>query len=221
MKSEATSPRGDDRDDRNQRRRALLRAQPWGLLQTQLTAIALKRIRGRSLPDAQDFAQGAITDAYRAIDDGGWDPEKGPLMSFLVARVVSAAGNERRRKRNTCEVCLDEEVVREEEEESGKFEKFLAEDRPAPDEQLHRLRVAATFQELLLARLAGDEIALALLALMRDGLDTPRDLADAAGRTLEEVREARRRIRYHADRITKEQSAAAPAGGSGAKEVMQ
>ncbi len=118
-------------------RAALLRAQPWGRLLTQLTAIALKRIKGRSLQDAEDLAQSAIADAYRTRASGGWDPEKGPLENFLVARVIGSSANELRRKRNVCEVWLDEEA--QEVPGLSVHEKHFAEDRPAPDDALHRL----------------------------------------------------------------------------------
>src|SRR5579872_4038718 len=116
-------------------RRALLRKQPCGKLLAQLTAIALKRINGRSLPDAQDFAQDAITSAYASLERGGWDPDRGPLMSYLVARVITAAGAERRRKRNQCEVWLDEEAEGEDKHSTvSRHEKHFAEDKPGPED---------------------------------------------------------------------------------------
>jgi len=208
-------------------RAALLRAAPWGRLLSQLTAIAIKRLggqrgRGALLQDAEDLAQGAIADAYRSVASGGWDPAKGPLENFLVGRIIGTSSNERRRKRNMCEVWLDEEV-----EGAPGFsvhEKHLAEDKPAPDEALHGLRFASTFDERLTARVAGNELATALLPFLREGLSTPRDLAAATGRSVEEVRAARRSIRYHADEITKELSATVGApsvGSSGSREVIQ
>ena len=202
-------------------RAALLRAQPWGRLIAQLTAIALKRLGGRSLEDAEDFAQGAIAHAYRSLSKGGWDPAKGPLEKFLIATLIGAVANERRRKRNRCEVWLDEE----EEESPGVsvHEEHLGEDKPAPDEALHRLRFAQTFHDRLVAYVAGDEVASALLPHMKEGLATPQELAASTGRPIAEVKEARRRIRYHAERITKELSAAnvIPMGRARGKEVMQ
>ena len=209
-------------DARAARQRELLGAQAWGRILKQLTAIAFKRIRGRSMDDAQDLAQTAIADAYRSIPNGGWDPDKGPLLGLLVSSVIGHAGNERRRKRNVCEVWLDEEW--EDEEESSKHEKHLAEDRPAPDEVLHRLRFASTFYEKLVAGLAGQKLALAIVALMKEGVVTPLDLAAASNTNIEDVRDARRRIRYRADEITKELSAAAstaPGEPKGSKQVMQ
>ncbi len=202
-------------------RAALLRAQPWGRLLTQLTAIALKRIKGRSLQDAEDLAQSAIADAYRTRASGGWDPEKGPLENFLVARVIGSSANELRRKRNVCEVWLDEEA--EEAPGLSVHEKHFAEDRPAPDDALHRLRFAQTFHDRLIAYVSDDEVASALIPHMKDGLAKPEELAAATGRPIEQVKDARRRIRYHADRITKELSAAnvIPIGRARSKEVMQ
>jgi DNA-directed RNA polymerase specialized sigma24 family protein len=205
---------------RNEEQRALLRKQPWGKLSAQLTAIALKRIRGRSVDDAHDLAQAAIASAYDAIESGGWDPEKGPLVAFLVARVISSASNERRRKRNVCEVWLDEEL--DEEEGLLKHEKYLADGKPGADEALDRLRFAKTFHDRLLARLVGDEAALAAVPHMKEDLSTPRELAKATGRSFEDMNAALRRIRYHAAQITKELSAStAPrAAKAGSNEVM-
>jgi DNA-directed RNA polymerase specialized sigma24 family protein len=219
MTVEKAPPAAGDRDEL---RRALLRAQPWGRILAQLTAIALKRIRGRSLQDAEDLAQGAIADAYRGCASGGWDPEKAPLMSFLVAHVIGASANERRRKRNVCEVWLDEEV--EDMPGLSVHEKHLAEDAPPPDEALHRLRLASTFDERLTARVSHNEVATALLPHMRKGISKPSDLQTATGRSIEEVQAAREVIRYHAGEITKELSATAgaPRGrSSGPKEVIQ
>jgi hypothetical protein len=210
-------------DEREAQRRALLRAQPWARLLKQLTAIALKRINGRSIADAQDFASAAIAAAYESLARGGWDPDRGPLLSYLVARVITTAGAERRRKRNTCEVWLDEEVEDEGEAQTvSPHEKHLAEDRPAPDDALHRLRFASTLEERLTLRLAGDAPALEVLPFMKEGLFTPADLAAATGRPDKEMRDALRRIRYHAREITQELSAhVVSAGGSRSNEVTQ
>jgi len=222
MEPDGPSPPAETRTDP---RRALLRAQAWGRIETQLTAIAFKRIRGRSMDDAHDLAQGAIADAYQSVEAGGWDPEKGPLMSFLVARVIGAAANERRRKRNKCEVSLDEAYDEQEEEgDSSKYEKYLAADQPPVDEVLDRRRYVSLFNERLMAQIAGDTMAREVAERMKEGLTSPQDLARATGRAIEEVRGARRRLRYHADRITKELSATAssPRGSAeGAKEVLQ
>jgi DNA-directed RNA polymerase specialized sigma24 family protein len=222
MNPAGTPPASPAPDERAERQRALLLTQPWGQLQAQLTAIAFKRIRGRSMSDAEDLAQAAISGAYETIEKGGWDPDKGPLLNLLIARVISSASNERRRKRNACEVWLDQEA----DDESGTtslHERHLGADAPTPDDALHRLRLASTFNDLLFARLAGNALATELATLMKDGLTTPQDLAAATGRPIAEVRDARRRVRYHADQITKELSASAgsPATRASTKEVMQ
>ncbi len=212
-------------DERDAHKRALLRPQPWGRILAQLTAIALKRIHGRSTSDAQDLAQSAITDAYESVARGGWDPERGPLMSYLVARVITTSGAERRRKRTTCEVWLDEEVDDNGEEQGLRVhEKHLADGKPAADEVLGRLRFASTFNDRLVARLAGDDGALELVPLMKEGLFTPIDLTAATDKSAAEMKETLRRVRYHAHEVIKELSAhAAPAphGGPHSKEVTQ
>ena len=163
-------------------RTKLLAAHPWRLTQKQLTAIAFKRIRARSLKDAEDIAQAAIVDAYESPENGGWDPAKGPLMGFLVGRVVGAAQNERRRKRNVCEVWIDEEIEEGEDEGISRHEKYLAADAPPSDEALHRLRFSHTVVERALARLAGDALATALAPHLKEGVSSIDDLARLTGR---------------------------------------
>jgi DNA-directed RNA polymerase specialized sigma24 family protein len=211
-------------DERDAAKRALLRQQPWGRLLGQLTAIALKRIHGRSTADAQDLAQSAIADAYESVGRGGWDPDRGQLVSYLVARVITRAAAERRRKRTTCEVWLDEELEDDgEETEETRYEKHLADDKPGADVALHRLRFASTFHDRLVARLAGDALALEAIPFMKEGLFTQVDLAVATGRSEAEMKDALRRIRYHSKELVKELSAqaATPPADPRSKEVMQ
>jgi DNA-directed RNA polymerase specialized sigma24 family protein len=206
-------------------RAKILAAHPWKVTTKQLAAIAFKRIRGRSMKDAEDIAQAAIVDACERPENGGWDPAKGPLMGFLVGRVIGAAHNERRRKRNVCEVWIDEEIEEGESEGVLRHEKFLAKDEPPADEILDRLRFSHTIVERVLARLTGDAFALELAGHMSKGVASIDDLARLTGCEKSEVWLAKRRIRYHLDEITKELSAAAPTPqpGSvrGAGEVTQ
>ena len=225
------APMTPDDEKREAHRRVLLRQQPWGRLLAQLTAIALKRVHGRSTADAQDYAQEAIAGAYEPVARGGWDPDRGPLVSYLVARVITAAAGERRRKRTTCEVWLDQEVEEDGEEQGlSVHEKHLADDKPAPDAALHRLRFASTFEDRLVARLAGDAAALEVLAFMKEGLFTPTDLAVATGKSprdavvTNEIKDTLRRVRYHARELTKElstQAVIAPTGSPRQEKVMQ
>ena len=202
----------------------LLAAHPWRITQKQLTAIAFKRIRLRSMKDAEDLAQSAIVQAYERPESGGWDPAKGPIMGFLVARVIGAAQNERRRKRNVCEVWIDEEIADGEDAGVSRHEKHLAAEAPAADEALHRLRFASAVVERALARIPDDTFAQELAEHMRDGVSSIDDLARLTGGSKSEVWAAKRRIRYHVDEITKELSATAAvprAGSRGPNEVTQ
>jgi DNA-directed RNA polymerase specialized sigma24 family protein len=206
-------------------RTKLLAAHPWKVTTKQLTAIAFKRIRGRSMKDAEDLAQSAIVDACERPENGGWDPAKGPLMGFLVGRVIGAALNERRRKRNVVEVWIDEEIEDSEDAGVRRHEKFLTKDEPPADEVLDRLRFSHTIAERVLARLAGDEFAIELVGHMMKGVASIDDLAQLTRRDESDVWLAKRRIRYHLDEITKELSAAAPTpqpgSARGAGEVTQ
>src|ERR1700679_420074 len=107
-----------------------------------------------SLQDAEDLAQDAIACAYRTRASGGWDPEKGPLENYLVMRVIGSSKNQVHRQRNVCEDWVYEEVA--ESPGLSVHEKHFAEDRPAPDDALHRLRFAQTFHDRLLAYAVDD-----------------------------------------------------------------
>jgi hypothetical protein len=170
-----------------------LRAQDWPRITAQLTAIAFKRTRRCGWETAQELAQTAITRAF--VHGTGWDPRKGPLMGYLVAQVIGLARNEARRRRNACEVELDNEV-----------EALVPNDDEPIDDVLDRRRYAARFRERLLATVAGDREATVVIGFMEKGTAKPGDLVLASGLTLPQVEDARRRIRYQAERITAEMS---------------
>jgi DNA-directed RNA polymerase specialized sigma24 family protein len=203
-----------------------LGAQPWARITKQVAAIVYKRIRCRSMRDAEEIAQAAVVEAFESPESGGWDPAKGTLMACVVARAVGAAQNERRRKRNLCEVWIDEEIEDGEDAGVGRHEKHMAAEQPAADEALHRLRFASTVVERALARLAGHPFVLVVAEHMKQGFSSPTDIARLIGGacTEVEVRTAKKRIQYHVDQITKELSAAATApraSGRDESEVTQ
>jgi hypothetical protein len=129
-------------------------------------------------------------------------------MTFLVSTVIGLCANERRRKRNWCEVSLD--AVAGFEGEGSPFEDHLHSEERTAEELIDDRRFASAFHHELTLRLAGDDVALAIVDRMMNGVETPADLGAALGRPVQPVREARRRVRYHAEAVTKDLSASAP-----------
>jgi DNA-directed RNA polymerase specialized sigma24 family protein len=174
----------------------LLRSQDWRRIHAQLAAIAHKRFGKRpgSWPLAQEIAQEAVARAY--AHGTGWDPRKAPLMAYLVATTIGLCKNEYRRRRNACEVELDDAVA-----------ETAANDDVPIDEQLDNRRYAVRFHDRLVASFASEETEPMCIAVMKEGIVTPRDIAQAIGRPEAEVELALRRIRYRAVQLTREMSA--------------
>ena len=180
-----------------QSREELLRDQNWPKLTAQLAAYAFKRTSGRSWQLAEDLAHDAVAWANK----DGWDPAKEPLLKYLARKVIGLASNEYKRKRNSFERLAYCDYDAEDIEDPTNQVPSNAE--PA-DELLHRKRVAAKFREGLTTRLAGKDTAVELITLMEEGITTPRDQAAATGRSIDDIRDARRQIFYHAAILAKE-----------------
>ena len=181
--------------------RDLLRDQKWNLITAQLTAYAFKCTRKRSWQLAEEIAQEAIAQAWAKKD--GWDPAKGALFKYLATLVIGLALNEWRRKRNSFERLAYRDYDAEDVEDPTT--QFPSDAEPA-DELLHRKRVAAKFRDGLTTRLAAKPAALDVITLMEEGITTPRDQAAATGRSIDDIRDARRQIFYHAEILAKELS---------------
>jgi len=72
---------------------------------------------------------------------------------------------------------------------------------------LDRRRLAESFRARLSARLAGDEIALAVFEKIIDGEEITPSNADASGFAPGQIRDARRRVFRHAERVSSELAA--------------
>ncbi len=175
-----------------------LRAQDWDDIAFRLTGFAHEYTRRRSWEMAEELAQEAIARAYEAGRKSSvyqpWDPAKQPLMDYLISRVISLASNEVRAKRNGCEVALDYEAWQ------------VASNQANADEVLDKRGYAMRFCEVLRAELAGDELALRVLALMQADHITEGELAKELGVPIKEVKAARQRISRTAKRVTEQLS---------------
>jgi hypothetical protein len=183
-----------------------LRKQDWKRIRKQLAAIAFHRTGKRSWAHAEDLAQQAITEAYGRAD--GWDPAKQELIVHLALRVRGLATNSWRRHRTTFEIAMSVAKRRHgvrHEGEKGKEIDAPSEDEPI-DLALDRRRMADLFNRRLAERLAGDEIALTIVALLKEGTSEPEEQAEAAGLTRAQVRDGRRRLFRHAENVKRELS---------------
>jgi hypothetical protein len=170
------------------------RGQDWKKLQAKLTTFAHHRTRRRSWELAQDLAQTAIADVITRPET--WDPEKEPLLKHLAKRVIGLASNEWSRKKTTLEVLFA--PTEEEDAPDMEYEQDELED------VFDRRRVAARFRARLDEEVAGDEDAVVVVTQMAEGRDTPASIAKASRLPIERVREARRRVFYHAKAVTQE-----------------
>jgi DNA-directed RNA polymerase specialized sigma24 family protein len=172
---------------------ARLRAQNWAKIQAGVAAFAYRRTGKRSWAHAEDLAQAAITQLWTRPE--AWDPDKEPLLKHLCKRVIGIASNEWSRQRSSFEVLMDKTRL---------SDLQVADDAEPVEDVLDRRRVAAKFRASLEQRLAGDETALVVIEAMAGGFDSPAAVARSTGLKLEAIVEARRRIFYHADAVSKE-----------------
>jgi hypothetical protein len=133
----------------------------------------------------------------RLEDPSTWDPAAQTLVQHLAASVVRLSWNQWRRKRNRCEVALDEHA--------REAEQVGTDEEQAPD-VLHRRRVAHLFHERLDASFQDDQQVQIVMTLMAEGITKPREQKSASDLEIEDVREARRRLFYRAKQVTEELS---------------
>jgi hypothetical protein len=183
-----------------------LRKQDWGRILAQLTNFAWKFTGKRSWEHAEELAQEAIADAFARVD--GWDPAKEELIAYLCRQVCGLAANSWRRKRNTFEVAMRAAVkAHGVSHDGGRKELDVASGEEAADEVLDRLRLAEAYRARLTESLAGDETALAVIALFKEGVDSQTAQAERIGLTpsqISQIHAARRRVFRHAESVSKE-----------------
>jgi hypothetical protein len=97
---------------------------------------------------------------------------------------------------------------------------IASDDEPIED-VLDRRRLAARFRERLESRLAGKPTALVVVDLMKEGCDTPLAQHKASGLSLDDLREARRCVFYHAEIVKKELGLELENEEDGSEEVFQ
>jgi hypothetical protein len=191
-----------------------LRSQDWEEILAKLTTFAWRHTNRRSWELAQDLASQAVADACAHID--GWDPAAEPLLKNLCRRVFGLATKEWRRKRNTFEVAMSRAVKQYGASIDGGRKELDVDSGEEPlDEVIHRRQVAAMFRTRMLAKLAGDEIALVVLEKMLNREEITPAKGKASGLEEEQIqvvrglaatriRDARRRVFRHAESVSAE-----------------
>ncbi len=173
-----------------------LKDQNWPRIYKRTTAFALARIRPASqvtLANAEEIAQEAIG---RLFDETykQWDPAKEPLLEHLRSVVNGIAHNRfkmsKRRSENPCDpaqlVQLSDEQTKERTTEGVNVETTL-----------YAEKVVSTLGR----RLDGDPLAENVFLLTMEGIDRPKDQAAHLECPVEDIYNAKRRLRDHLEAI--------------------
>jgi DNA-directed RNA polymerase specialized sigma24 family protein len=152
----------------------------------------------RNLEDAKDLSQAAIA---KAIDPEGspWDPDAQPNLLLYVGSLMNTAAFNKRRG-EARHPTVGESVLSDHRPGPD------AEPEPTPEERLAHAEDLARLEgwlDKLLVRLAGDEVALAKIELMRDGIDDAAEQAARIGCSVKDTYRANERIAYHAALVKK------------------
>jgi hypothetical protein len=149
--------------------------------------------RTRSVTDAKDFVQEAI----KKVLEGKypWRPEKCPeLVDHLGSVINSLVWNRTTSAARARERPLPPEHAERMVDGAPNPEQALIEREEARALSLRVQRWMLALRE----RLHGDDIALRVLDLFEQGVESAGDQAEAAQRSREDIDKARRRIGYHA-----------------------
>jgi DNA-directed RNA polymerase specialized sigma24 family protein len=158
--------------------------------------------RTNNVADAEDLIADAVIVASDPVKRS-WPPTRGFLLHMsLVMRDLAIEGWRSARARH--------EVV----DHTLAHDETSVDPAAAPDEALHHGRKLHWLRTLG-ARLRADRVAdgnhpldVEILDLGPLGIDAPAELAEALGRSVEEINEALRRLRYNGARIRAEYEAA-------------
>jgi DNA-directed RNA polymerase specialized sigma24 family protein len=156
----------------------------WANVSRRLERYAFTCTKKRSKELAADVAQTAITQVLDPFYME-WDPDKVPdLFDHLKNVVRGIVSNRRRTRRTTGEIATDDEELDE----------MATSPEPDPETALADRDAAANVMDRMTRALAGDALALKLVALLADGIESPTEQAEAAGASYDDVRNARKRM---------------------------
>ena len=181
----------------------LLEGAQWKSLSLRLTRYAFACIRGRSWPDAEDFAEGAITNVLDPTTRS-WNPAEEPDLWKHLARVVRTdIAAKRMRKLRHRETEYQDET-HEAWDKSANEENLTAArasaprvhgswQRPADDALIAAQRDAERLEKIH-QRFAKDKRVLDVLDLLMRRIDTIAEHAAHLDCTFDEAHSARRRL---------------------------
>jgi hypothetical protein len=165
------------------------------MTEDELWQFAIKRLvawtvrRHRMNPaDAEETVQGAIRLFLKA--DGQADPANPKaLLDALGSKINGIAVNWRRKKAELAVHLTADGADAELEDPPGAEQRIV-------DDQIARKAISA-----LLERIEDDELAMAIVMQTIEGVENPADQAKAIGRDVQEVYNARRRLKTHVETV--------------------
>lgn len=176
--------------------RAGLDAVDWSRLYAQLLRLAFRRARTRAT--AEDTVQEALRRGLEPGDER-WDSRIEPDLARHVLTIVDRILHSERKKAQ----------VREEPRNLAAAAERTTPRATTPEDDVLNAERDARAQRLLAqagSRLVGDALAHSVFKLSCDGLDAPAAQVEALGRTIEEIRSARRRVNYAIEMVLAEDS---------------
>lgn len=170
------------------KQRTVAETEMWGTAFRRLVYWTMKRHR-LNLADAEEIVQEGIG---QYVAGGGLaDPaDLGGLLRALGSRINGVAVDRRRKKALREDALTDDGSVAE-----------LVD--PDPEQRVIANDIARRTVSVLLDRIEGDELVLAVVMQIADGVDDPAAQARALGRDVHEVYNARRRLKPHVEAIEK------------------
>jgi DNA-directed RNA polymerase specialized sigma24 family protein len=182
-------------DARAQRIR-LFQGAEWPVLIRRLKGHARRKVgRDASENDAEDLVHEAIAHGLDHLD--GWQHTTTSLVDYLGSIMNGIAINRRRKRKRQQEDVMHEDDIA--------ADSSRAPADPRAGEALHLAAdlTRATVTRLE-ARLAGDGLALAVLALFLQDITMPKDQQAATKREMKEILAARLKIARHAAKVADE-----------------
>lgn len=177
-----------------------LEAQDWPRLRARLLRFAIRRARSRA--DAEDHVQEAVDRVFGPKRDP-WNPEVEPELARHLMHVIDKIRSDERDKRN----------VRLDPRNSATVEVRMTLPLPTPEQanlDAEADRQARRRLDEVKADRSNDPVALEVIEQSEDGVDRPAEQARATGRTIEEIMNARKRIKRAIQEVLqREQSAPA------------
>jgi RNA polymerase sigma factor (sigma-70 family) len=177
---------------------AFLRAQEWGKIRVELLRFAVPRCKSREL--AEDLVQDAIIKVMTG--DSSFDPSKhASLPRYMMGAIKYDLADTRRSARARKTVALSH---RRPEDDDAREGDHLPATNAFSEDVAVRVDLFTRRMNKLREKLAGDALALQLLDLTVDGVDTPAERATATGKSFEAIEAARRRMQFHAAAVAHE-----------------